>query len=425
MKIHHWKRETCRLCGSKNLEKVLDLHPVPIGEKYSATPFTEEAQRFPIDLYNCKECQCIQVLDNIDQDFLWSEYTYFSGQTDSIVDHQDEFADYVVNNFNFGDSSKILDIGSNDGTLLSAFKKRGFEVFGVDPAETVARVATENGIDTLVSLFSDKIITELPDNFRQLDLVTAFNVFAHSDDMDGMIKGVTSILKPEGVFCFEVQYLVPILDKFLLGTIFHEHMIHYSVTSAKNFLEKNGMKIVDLQTNNIQKGSIIFYTVRKENPILVQPIVSEFLDNEASNGYLDGTKFISFAENIENCKSKIYSLKEKINKESLSLAGFGAARSGPTLAIQFDLENCISFLIDDHPSKQNKYAPFENLKVESSDSISILKPDYIVILAWIHTKRIVKQNINYLENGGIFITLWPNYNEINSSNYQDWLNEET
>ena len=424
MKINHWKRDTCRLCASNKLEKVLDLKPVPIGEKYSSEPFEEESPRFSIDLYNCKDCQCVQVLDNIDQEFLWSEYTYFSGQTDSIVDHQDEFADYVVRNFNFIGQSNVLDIGSNDGTLLRSFKKRGFDVFGVDPAETVAKVARENGIDTLVSLFSDKIINELPEHFKQLDLITAFNVFAHSDDMDGMINGVTSLLKPEGVFCFEVQYLIPILDKFLLGTIFHEHMIHYSVTSAKNFLERNNMKIVDLQTNNIQKGSIIFYSARKENPIEVQPIVSEFIENEITGGYLDGTKFVSFAKNINNYKINISVLKEKISNENLSLAGFGAARSGPTLAIQFGLENCISFLIDDHPSKCNKYAPFENLKVESSNSISLMKPDYIVILAWIHTKRIIKQNLDYLNNGGTFIALWPHYKEINSFNYKDWLDEE-
>ena len=425
MKKLHWKRETCRLCGSKSLEKVLNLQPIPIAEKYSDTPFYEEAQRFPIDLYNCMKCKCIQVLKNIDQNFLWSEYTYFSGQTDAIVEHQDKFAEYVINNFPLTDFPKILDIGSNDGTLLNSFKKRGFEVFGVDPAETVAKVAREKGIETLVALFSDKIMLKLPDNFRKLDLITAFNVFAHSDDMEGMIKGVTSLLKPEGVFCFEVQYLISVLDKFLIGTIFHEHMIHYSVTSAQNFLENNGMKIVDLQTNNIQKGSIIFFAVRKENPTPEKPIVSKFIENEVSNGYLDKTKFISFAKNIDTYKKNISNLKKKIISEDLTLAGFGAARSGPTLAIQFGLENCISFLIDDHPSKFNKYAPFENLKVETSDSISSLNPDYIVILAWIHTKQIIKQNINYLENGGIFIALWPYYKEINYLNYEGFLNEET
>ena len=423
MKIKHWKRDTCRLCSSNRLEKVLDLKAVPIGEKYSLHPFNEEPQRYPIDLYNCKECFCIQVLDNIDQDFLWSEYTYFSGQTNSIINHQEDFAEYVVNNFTFSKKPKILDIGSNDGTLLKAFEKNGFGIFGVDPADTVAKVAREQGVETLVALFSDKIIEEIPSKFRELDLITAFNVFAHSDDMSGMIKGVSQLLKPEGMFCFEVQYLVPVLDKKLLGTIFHEHMIHYSVTSANNFMESNGFKIIDIRFNNIQKGSVIFYVVKDSNLMAVDPIVEETLEYERINGYLDGTKFKDFSQYISNTRDKISLLKDRIKIERSVICGYGAARSGPTLAVQFGLENIISYLIDDHPSKCGKFAPFESLEVKSSESIQEAKPDYIVILAWIHTKNIIINNRDYLSNGGTIIALWPKYREITNENYDQWLNE--
>jgi len=424
MEIHHWKRDSCRLCSSHKLEKVLDLKPVPIGEKYSSSPFTEETQRFPIDLYNCQNCSCIQVLDNIDQDFLWSEYTYFSGQTDSIINHQDDFTKYVVENFKFSKKPKTLDIGSNDGTLLKAFEKRGFDIFGVDPANTVASVAREQGVETLVALFSDKIIEDIPLNFRDLDLITAFNVFAHSDDMYGMIHGVSKLLKPDGIFCFEVQYLVPILDKNLLGTIFHEHMIHYSVTSANNFMKSHGFKIIDLQFNNIQKGSIIFYVVKDSNPLPAKPIVQETLDFESENGYLDGTKFKEFTEYINSTRDQISLLKDKIKREGSSICAYGAARSGPTLAVQFGLENIISYLIDDHPSKCSKFAPFESLEVKSSKSIAEIKPDYIVVLAWIHTKNIIKNNQDYLDQGGTMVSLWPKYREITSNNFNEWLDEK-
>ena len=422
--IKHWKRDSCRLCSSDKLEKVLNLKPVPIGEKYSSSPFTEEPQRFPIDLYNCQDCSCIQVLDNIDQDFLWSEYTYFSGQTESIINHQEDFADYVINNYKFSKKPKTLDIGSNDGTLLKAFERRGFDIFGVDPADTVASVAKEQGVETLVALFSDKIIEDIPSSFRDLDLITAFNVFAHSDDMHGMIQGVSKLLKPEGMFCFEVQYLVPVLDKNLLGTIFHEHMIHYSVTSANNFMKSHGFKIIDIQFNNIQKGSIIFYVVKELNPLPAKVIVEETLNYERNNGYLDGTKFKEFTQYINNTRDQISLLKDKINREDSTICAYGAARSGPTLAVQFGLENIISYLIDDHPSKCTKFAPFESLEVKSSKSIKETKPDYIVVLAWIHTKNIIINNQDYLNQGGTMVALWPKYKEITSDNYNEWLDEK-
>lgn len=424
MKIIHWKRNNCRLCNSSNLKKVLDLEPVPIGEKYSSTPFSKEPQRFPIDLYVCEECHCVQVLDNVDQKFLWSDYTYFSGQTESIIEHQHEFVHQLIKDYSFKGSPKVIDIGSNDGTLLQGFKKKGFQVYGVDPAETVASVAIKNGIETLVGLFSDKIIPKIPQNFHEVDLITAFNVFAHSDDMEGMIDGVKKLLKPEGIFCFEVQYLVPILDKKLLGTIFHEHMIHYSVTSANNFLKENGLKIINIKENNIQKGSIIFYVAKKNNPLQSNEIVKEMLSNEENNGYLDGKKFQEFKNQIEKVKHQIKKLKKFITTNNLTMCAFGAARSGPTLSIQYGLENIFSFIVDDHPSKIKKYSPFENLPVKSSINLIKSKPDYAVILAWIHAKQIIKKNVSYLEQGGTFITLWPDYEEITIENYKKRLNEK-
>ena len=421
--IKHWKRTTCRLCNSENLSKVLPLEPIPIGEKYSLSPFNEESERFPIDIYNCQDCSCIQILDNIDQDFLWSEYTYFSGQNDLIITHQEDFADYVTNNFKFSENPKILDIGSNDGTLLKAFEKRGFDIIGVDPADTVASTAKEKGVETLVALFSDKIIEDIPSNFRDLDLITAFNVFAHSDDMEGMIQGVSKLLNPEGMFCFEVQYLGSILDKNLLGTIFHEHMIHYSVTSANNFMKSYGFKIIDIQFNSIQEGSIIIYVVKELNPLPAKAIVEETLEYERINGYLDGTKFKEFSQYINNSRDKISLLKDRIKIENSMICAYGAARSGPTLAVQFGLENIISYLIDDNPLKCGKFAPFESLEVKSSKSIEELNPDYIVVLAWIYTKNIIRNNRDYLSKGGTMIALWPEYREITNENYEQWVNE--
>ena len=422
--VKHWKRTKCRLCNSENLSKVIPLEAIPVGEKYSSSPFNVEPQRFPIDIYNCQDCSCIQILDNIDQDFLWSEYTYFSDQNDLIITHQEDFADHVINNFKFSANPKILDIGSNDGTLLKAFEKRGFDIIGVDPADTVVSAAKKKGVETLVALFSDKIIEDIPSSFRDLDLITAFNVFAHSDDMEGMIQGVSKLLNPEGMFCFEVQYLVSILDKHLLGTIFHEHMIHYSVTSANNFMKSYGFKIIDIQFNNIQQGSIIFYVVKELNPLPAKAIVEETLDYERNNGYLDGTKFKEFSQYINHSRNKISLLKEKINFENSTICAYGAARSGPTLAVQFGLENIISYLIDDHPSKCGKFAPFESLEVKSSKSIEETNPNYIVVLAWIYTRNIVINNQDYLKQGGTLIALWPEYKEITIENYDEWLDEK-
>ena len=148
------------------------------------------------------------------------------------------------------------------------------------------------------------------------------------------------------------------------------------------------------------------------------------MNYERNNGYLDGTKFKEFTQYINNTRDQISLLKDKINREDSTICAYGAARSGPTLAVQFGLENIISYLIDNHPSKCTKFAPFESLEVKSSKSIKEIKPNYIVVLAWIHTKNIIINNQDYLNQGGTMVALWPEYKEITIENYNEWLYEK-
>lgn len=421
MKINHWKRESCRLCNSSDIDIMIPLSPVPIGEKYYNQKPNDEDPRFPIDIYSCNNCYAVQTLDCIDNDYLWSNYTYFSGQNKGIIKHQNDVAKDIIDKFEFMKSPLVIDIGSNDGTLLKSFKKMGFNVFGVDPAETVANVAIQSGIETHIGLFTDESIKSFPDKYRQADLITAFNVFAHSDEMQGMINGVDQLLKPNGIFCFEVQYLKSILDKKLLGTIFHEHMIHYSVTSAKEFLNANNLHLFDLVENNIQKGSIIFFASKKDNQIRISESVISLLDIEKSQGYIDGTKFSEFNNFIAEQKNKLDKLISSYKKNKFTIAGYGAARSGPTLCIQYDLTNTIEFLIDDHPSKLGKYSAFEGLLVKSTAELKIAKPEVVIVLAWIHSYEIIKNHIDYIMDGGKFLILWPEIYEVNVNNFEQFI----
>jgi len=417
----HTKRSTCRLCGSLNMQKTIPLKPIPIGEHYFDTPEMQKDVRYPIDLYQCSDCNAVQTQDDIDNNFLWDGYTYFSSQTKGIVDHFGEFVDELMDTYNHSSFTKVFDIGSNDGTLLKHFQKKGLSVYGIDPSETVTEVAKKDGITTYLGLFSDNVISKFPLNKQQADIITAFNVFAHSQDMKGMIQGIKKMLTPEGIFCFEVQYFGDIIKKKLIGTIFHEHMIHYSINSAINFLEKNGLKLINFKRNNIQMGSIIFYATHKDSEYKVEPCVDELLRYEDEIGLTGNSWSVDFSDYIKKQYNIIQDLRSSWKKNNLTVYGFGAARSGPTLAIQYGLENCLESILDDHPSKCEKYGVFETIQVIPSDNLYSKKPDIVVILAWIHTKNIVKNNIKYLEQGGSFISLWPKVEVITLQNVDSWL----
>ena len=415
----HNFRGSCRLCEKKIRTKAINLNPIPLGEKYNVNKVSNST-RYPIDIYQCSFCKCVQTQDNIDNNLLWGDYTYFSGQTPKIIEHFKDFCKKINKTYSFPENPKILDIGSNDGTLLNQFKEAGWLEIGIDPAETVVDEALKNGVNTILGLFNSSIIEKIETKFQQVDLITAFNVFAHSDEMNEMMTTVTKLLKQDGIFCFEVQYLGAILDKKLLGTIFHEHMIHYSAYTADYFLNLHGFEIKDLEFNNIQHGSVIFHAGKKANKHKRSEYVDKIINEEKSKGILDGSALIDFNNWIDAQRNILKKIKVEWSNNNLEIAGYGAARSGPTLAIQLGLENTIKYLIDDHNMKVNKYSAFESLYVYPSSVLKKSAPDVTIILAWIHYKNIIKNNVEYMANGGKFFILWPNASEVNFYNYKDF-----
>ncbi len=417
----HTKRTHCRLCKSSDLNCVLPLEPILLGEHYLENPSDKAELRFPIDIYQCLQCKTVQTLDDIDPNFLWKDYTYFSGQTKGIVDHFQSFSNNILNKYSLGQKIKVLDIGSNDGTLLKQFKKNGHDVQGFDPADTVAKVAQNNGIPTIISLF-DITSSKFHLGEKKFDLITAFNVFAHSENMDSMIKAVKYHLAKYGIFCFEIQSLKQIYKKKILGTFFHEHMIHYSVLSAKNFLESYGLKIIDFWENNIQNGSIIFICSHlNSNKFKIQETkIKKAIEDEKKLGLHDGNWALYLKDYILNSKIKLKKILMDLEVEGIKkIAAYGAARSGPTLALQFGLDRKISKIFDDHPSKLGKYSPFNNLFVDKTNNLEKESSKFTVILAYIHYKQIIKKHINYLNKGGNFIILWPEVLIVNKDNFKE------
>lgn len=413
MKAQVLQRDNCRLCLSKNVEIVVELAPVPLAEKY-----TSEAQadgfsdRYPIDLYMCRDCGHVQLLDVIDSENLWDDYTYHSGQTKGIVEHFEEVAAKVVGLHNPPAGSLVIDVGSNDGSLLRPFKNRGHRVLGVDPAREIARKATESGIETIPSLLTMDVAERTRSEYGPASVITAFNVFAHADDMNGMAECIHHMLGDDGVFIFEVQYLLDIVDKLLLGTIFHEHMSHHSLKPMQSFLARHGLELIDVERVSIQKGSIIGTAQRIGGKRPVKQAVTDLLALEEERG-LDRPEAVKeFGTRLGELKEKMGELLAKWKDEGATVAAFGAARSGPTYIENFGLEDAISCIFDDHPQKVGKFSPGHGFPVLPSSALYERKPDYVVILAWIHAKKIITANRKYLEEGGHFVICCPDVQVI-------------
>jgi SAM-dependent methyltransferase len=415
------KRTICRLCDASNLTKVVDLEPIPLSENYFADKSkSKSARKFPIDLYMCDVCGHVQHVDIINPDVLWDGYTYFSAESSGMVEHFNETAQFVIEKVSPEMGSLIVDIGSNDGSFLRAFKKRGFEVCGVDPAGQAAKRANDNRISTLVDFFDDKSAKTVADQFGQASIITAFNVFAHADNLLEMVNAAKLLLADDGVFVFEAQYLADIIKKNLVATIFHEHISHHSIIPLQKFFDRVGMELIFVKHDDkIQHGSIIGGAQIKGQMRQIDKSVDDFVEFEKEM-HLDTLHPIQeFGRSLN--KQKLIVKKFVLAAQSCgkSFAGFGAARSAPTLISQFALGQCIDFIVDDAATKLGKYSPGDGIIVKGSDYLYQDMPNYTFILAWVHAFRIIENHREYLASGGCFILLSPNVKLIDQNGLSD------
>lgn len=403
------KRTVCRLCDSPQVELVCPLKPTPIAEKYRAT--REEARRIPavrLDLYRCEACGHIQLLDLVDSSYLFdADYTYRSGQTKGIVEHFEQYAESAWARLGLAAGDLVVEVGSNDGTLLNEFKKRGARVIGVDPASTIAREANARGVETITGFFNPEVADQIAARHGRAKLVVANNVFAHADDLQSIALGVSRVIAHDGAFLFEVSYVKDVLDHCLLGTVFHEHFSYHAVKPMQRFLRRYGLELFHVERNMIQGGSIIMSARASGASFAADASLVEILALEENCGLNTRGAIANFAAKLHTLETQTMDFVRRVKAEGRTIAGFGAARSGTTLIAQLEMGDALECIFDDHPDKVGKFSAGFGIPVVRTAEIASRKPDYILILAWVFAKKIMASNPAYTEAGGRWVTCVP------------------
>lgn len=403
------RRTTCRLCDSADLRLVVPLAPTPVAEKYLAAGEVDQTQAvYPLDLYMCCACSHVQLLDIVDPKFLFAaDYTFLTSNTAGLVRHYEDYVERIHQAFPPPEKALVVDVGSNDGTLLNFFGKKGLRVLGIEPSQGIAKLANSRGIETLPEFLSLDLAQRISRDFGPAAIVTANNVFAHADDLGSMADAIRTMLAPDGVFIFEVSYLLDVIDHMLLGTIFHEHLSYHSVRPMASFLERHGMELIDVRRETIQGGSFVGTAQLTGGPHPMSPSVEELVELELSRRLDSLDTLKDFSSRLEQQRAKVKVLLEDMKSKGMTVAGYGAARSGTTLIAQMDLGKTIDFIVDDNPDKVNRFSPGHHIPILPTRTLSERKPDCVFILAWIHAKRIIENNRDYLARGGRFVVCFP------------------
>lgn len=398
------RRDTCRLCGSTDLELVFALAPSAIADDYVPSErLHEKPPAFPLDLFLCRACKHTQLLDSIDPELLFRNYTYVTSVSLGLVDHFEKVAAKLISRFELAPGSLVVEIGSNDGTLLRFLKQSGASVLGIDPATEIASRASASGIETIPAFFTSKEAERIEKTHGKASLFIANNVFAHANNLGDIADGIRRLLRPDGVFVFEVSYMVDIVQNMIWDTIFHEHLSYHAVRPFVNFFNLHGMELFDIERISTKGGSIRGYAQLKGGPQLIAPVVSELIGLEEKLEFGEAKTFRAFGDRIDAARDALLELLAKLNSEGKRIAGYGASATVTTLLHHFELGGKLDFIVDDNPVKQGTYSPGQHIPVLPSAALVERKPDYVVILAWIYADPIIKKNQAYLDAGGHFI----------------------
>ena len=366
----------------------------------------------PLDVNECLSCRHTQLGVVVDAPQLFRDYLYVSGTSSIFRAH---FRDYARSMMEWVPSKRalVVDVGSNDGTLLSSFADLGCEIQGVDPAQALAEQASANGIPTLPDFFDDEARDWILANRGMADVVTANNVCAHVDDLRGLVGSVAGLLKPSGVFSFEVSYLLDVEESLLFDTIYHEHLDYHAVAPLVPFLESCDLTLVDVQPVASHGGSIRCIAARSDSGIRPRrDRIETFLDREAS----DRTRsdLAGFPRRIGQLEVQFARALSTSTQDSNRAWGFGAPAKATTLMYQLGLgARSLAMIIDDSPIKVGRFMPGSGIPIISASALEGEQPGKIVILAWNFAGAIIDRlKQEYKFQGAVAVPL-PEFDEFN------------
>ena len=395
----------CRSCGNQELMDVVSLGLSPLANNLLDSK-DSSCETYPLEMKYCPNCHNCQLSYIVEPSKMFDNYLYVSSTTDSFKKHFQNASSKYVDIFNLNEKSLVLDIGSNDGIALKPFKDLGIGVIGVEPAKNLSKLANDNGIETINSYFDESIVQEILKNKGTCDIVTASNVFAHSDKLKDITENVFKILKDDGSFIIEVQYLLNTITDLTFDNIYHEHVNYWSFTSIFNFFKNMGLMVYDVEWINTHGGSIRVYVTKDIKVTEVSKNVQNFLDHEKENGLLDYNTYKDFGKKINALRSNVINNFKRLKQKYNIIAGYGSPAKATTSLNFFNINhNYIDYIIEDNSLKIGKYIPGVNIPIKDKNYTYENLPGIVVVLAWNFFEEIVKNNEHLTKMGVKFINI--------------------
>ena len=401
------KNNQCRICKEEELEIVLDLGKQPPANALINDTEVNE-QVFPLRLFWCKNCYLVQLLDIVNKKHLFSDYVYMTSASQPIVEHfkkyaNDIFEKYFKNQKEFS----VLEIGSNDGSLLKEFQKLGGKTIGIEPAKNLAKISNDAGIKTINEFFSKELATNIALK-EKISLVVANNVIGHIDDLHELMEGIKIVIKEKGIFVFEVPYLVDLIKKLEFDTIYHEHLSYFSILPLIKWTEEHDLEIFDVIKQDVHGGSLRIF-VSKKGIFQKNNSVKKLVQNEYDLGLDKITIYRQFSKDVEELKTKLKNILNQLKKQNKIIFGYGAPAKGNVLLNYCEINTrYLDYIIDTTPLKQGKFTPGTHIPILHPNKITAGGNKHVgLLLAWNYENEILSKEKEFRDRGGKFLIPLP------------------
>jgi hypothetical protein len=398
----------CRISGSSNLITVLDLGNQALTGVFPKN-VNEAVTSGPLRLVWCPDSGLLQLQHTYDLTEMYGDnYGYRSGLNESMVAHLQQKVKHLQRLRPVYEGDVVVDIGSNDATLLKSYDAQGIKRLGIDPTGNKFREFYSDHIQLIPDFFAVEVYRNAMKK-KSAKIITSISMFYDLESPVSFVKDIHDILDADGIWHFEQSYMPTMLRMNAYDTVCHEHLEYYSLGVVKRLLEYCDMKIIDVQMNSINGGSFAVTAARKESNLKSNDaVINWMLGQEDRMGLHTPRPFRHFEERVFEHRENLQRLIRDLNSDGKKVMGYGASTKGNVL-LQFCglTSNDIPYIAEVNPDKFGAYTPGTNIPILSEVDVKAMKPDYMLVLPWHFRENIIRREAEYLASGGKLIFPMP------------------
>lgn len=384
----------CRGCGHTPLEQMFDLGNVPSVNSFPTVEQIPLEQPTLLEVCVCPHCFLVQLSETIPPEHLFTEYRYLSAASQTQVRYLGDLAEMLAKRFQINGNTRILETGSNDGTLLAAFLSWTRQVLGVDPAKNLVGDAAERGVPTVPEFLNEATSERIAREYGQFDLILGLNVYAHTPDLMGILRGTRNLLKPDGTFIMEAAHALKTILRGAYDTVYHEHVYCFSLTALQTQFERAGLTVVDVEETPMQGGSLRVFGQRAESNPTVASAVAQMLEIERAAGVRDLATYQRVGDSVRQHIAALRQGIEQAKQRHGRMWALGASARGVVILNAGKLDTTLlEAVVDDTPLKQGRFVPGVHIPVVGWEALRDAnpKPTAFLLTSWNYEREVFEK----------------------------------